>query len=163
MAKPLVVGLSPVTGRVGDTHGVAFVDTSSGEHLARLCGLESSFRLPEHFELVNLWRDPDPPSYSAREGRRRANALMREVIADRFDRVLCLGKPVAEAFLLDHQPPLEWRSILFCGYEVEWRFRAAYVPHPSGLTRWYNDPENRRRAQTFLRAEIRGIPERHQV
>jgi len=64
---------------------------------------------------------------------------------------LLLGRRVCDAFELD-------RSV---GW-LEWSFSAAVpgrilpVPHPSGLNRWWNDPENVERARTVLQAAARG-------
>ncbi len=48
--------------------------------------------------------------------------------------VLVLGQAVRNVLWLSKEPPLLWRD----HRGVRW----CSVPHPSGLNRWYNDPEN---------------------
>ncbi len=55
-------------------------------------------------------------------------------------RFVLFGRKVARAFGLGPEAP--WMT---------WDEGIAVVPHPSGRSYWYNDPENRARARTFLR------------
>lgn len=62
------------------------------------------------------------------------------------DRTIILGSAVARAAGFA-APPLEWA-------ELDGR-QVALVPHTSGLNRWYNDPENLRRAARFFCQAVR--------
>lgn len=143
--KPLVVGYAPVAGAPGDTIGVAFVDTDSGRRLARYAGLESDVELLDHFEMVNLFRDPDA-AWDRDVARRRARAIEIGLVAGRRSRVILLSSPVAQAFGRPYHPLFQWTESTTCG----WDYEVAVCPHPSGLVRWWNDPENVRKAGMFL-------------
>lgn len=150
----LVVGYCPVAGSPGDLSGIAFVGTDSGRRLARYCGLPTSGHLLDHFELVNLFREPDA-SWDRARGRRRAAAIVSTLVVGRHDRVLALSAPVAEAFGATYHPLLQWHD-RFDSHpgHLEWHWRLASVPHPSGLVRWWNDSGNVERASAFLREQL---------
>jgi hypothetical protein len=108
--------------------------------LAGLAGLEER-ELRRRVRLVNLLgRWPGP---SASKGDAFPIARAREA-ARRFPlrgRVLLAGRGVARAFGVD-APFLEWVEL--------GRARVAVFPHPSGVSHWWNDPANARRAAEFL-------------
>lgn len=56
--------------------------------------------------------------------------------------IVCCGREIATMAGCP-ESPLEWRR-LSSGCEV------AYLPHPSGLCRWYNDPVHLAAAEIFL-------------
>lgn len=63
-----------------------------------------------------------------------------------WPRVVCLGNTAARHVGLPRGvDPCRW-------VELAPRTRGALVPHPSGRTRWYNDPQCQLRAVAFLRA-----------
>lgn len=56
------------------------------------------------------------------------------------------GRRVAAAF--DHRDP----ALPYLRWSEEGEpFRWAMLPHPSGVNRWWNEPENREAAREFLR------------
>jgi hypothetical protein len=84
--------------------------------------------------------------------------------------------PMAEAKRLAAETPTAGRTILLCGRRVATAFGVSapflacerrggatfwVLPHPSGLNRWWNDPENKRRAGDLVRDLAR--PERSTV
>lgn len=148
MTRPrvLAVGHQPVSGTVGESHGIAFVHTPSGRRLAHYAGLPHDEALMDHLTLVNVYRDPWA-KHAYAEGRRRGRAIELEFVRGRVERVLLFGGVAADAFGTPYHPLLEWRDRSVRG----WPYRLATVPHPSGLTRWWNDQENVARARAFLR------------
>jgi uracil-DNA glycosylase len=138
-----------------------------GGRLAALCGLS----LPEFletFERTNLFAEPAgragkgsafPP---LREARARAETL-RAGFPGR--RVVFLGKRVARAFGIRpcrtpvRMPactmPFRWVGNLHGWPPQEWTGKAwvpaglAWCPHPSGVNRFWNEPENVERARRF--------------
>lgn len=120
------VGARPFTGRTGD-------------RLAELAGLE---RLRDGFDAVNLldrWPGPAGPKGSAFPlalARPAAEALRPRI---RRRRVILVGRRVASAFRLASLPYLTWEG------------QVAVLPHPSGVCRWWNEPENVELAAEFLR------------
>lgn len=112
----------------------------------------SGLRLAEWLEVadardacatVNLFdRRPDPWD------RIDAASAARELLV-RYEqrRLLLCGRKVAEAFGLRSAEPLVWTPLELVG-----TFRlVAYLPHPSGRCRWYNEPSNVHAAREFVR------------
>lgn len=82
--------------------------------------------------------------------------------------------PIVEARLAAAEVDLTGRTAILCGYNVARSFvgfsaalfewvdyrggRVAFVPHPSGRNRWWNDPANRARAAAFLSDALGGRP-----
>lgn len=145
--RPLVVGYSPVAGTIGESIGVAFVGSDSGRRLARYAGLPSDRHLLDHFDLVNLFRDPDA-EWDRDQAERRASAIVRALVAERTNTVVLLSSPVSQAFGVDYHPLFQWVALS----HGDWQFRAAACPHPSGLVRWWNDRSNVEQAGAFLRS-----------
>lgn len=102
-----------------------------GDRFARLAGLGGVGELRARARLVNLLGE-----WPGRAG--KGDAFLA-------GEVLLLGRGVARAFRVD-SPFLEWRRV---GGAV-----VAVVPHPSGVSRWWNCPENRARASAFLRGAL---------
>ncbi len=135
----LLLGLAPSRRTDGDPPW-------SGASGRRLAGLLRA-PLAAHFALANLldrWPGADG------RGDRFDPAALRAAAARllrRTDRpIIATGRPVAVALGLGGGfPPLRW-GVLDDGRP------AAYLPHPSGLTLWYNDLDNRCAAAAFLRA-----------
>ena len=136
--RPLIIGQAPSMEHGEDEA----LSGRSGERLARFCGLT----IPEFLEtfdrenLVETFpgkagkgdRFPGP-----REARRLAERS-RPGVGGR--RVVVLGFSTAAAFDLTH-PTLT--------FAPHWGAEFAFSPHPSGVSRWWNDPENLRRATAF--------------
>lgn len=147
--KPLVVGVAPPNREApGANGGPAFVGTDSGRRLAALVG---GGELTELFDLVNVYDWP-VEEWNHEEARQRYRALMfQRVVAAPGLHVVCLGRSVAAAAGL-RTVPFEWQPQ---NYPREhW---AAYVPHPSGKTRFWNSTENRDEARAFFRALLNRV------
>ncbi len=99
----------------------------------------------------------------------KASAL---VLAERADqrRLICWGREVLSAFqgpvaarradLLTWEKASHSVSGRWDGVPVRaWRseYLVAVIPHPSGLNRWWNDPENRAAAGRFVRQTIQEV------
>jgi len=123
------------------------LDGVSGRRLSDLSGVP----VAEWADLANLlsaW-----PGYAAHKGdrfplpaaRAAADRLMR---TNRQHRVLLLlGRGVAQAFGLDDLPFFKWRRL--AGGRL-----VAVVPHPSGVSRWWNEAPRRVTAREFLRSAL---------
>lgn len=106
----------------------------SGRLLADLCGLPpDGFR--RGFLRVNLHPSPGVPVGADARTAKNLKGLLRG------RRVVFLGRRVSRSF----GGPTEWFE-----WELTGRFVSAAVPHPSGLSRWWNDPGNKDRARRFL-------------
>lgn len=125
----------------------------SGRKLASLCGMTLDEFLTR-FERVNLLAD-----YPGRCGKgdafpaafaKQAALDIRELVASR-DVVMMLGLGVARAFNLRRPEFFKWtRLSRDCGHVV-------VVPHPSGISHWWNEPRNVTRAAKFWRALAEGF------
>lgn len=110
-----------------------------GDRLARLAGMPGHRELRRRARLVNLlpaWpgKSGKGDAFPLREARDRARRLRTR------GTVLLAGRVVAAAFGLADAEYFEPRG----------RFHV--IPHPSGVSHWWNDPANVRRARRFLRA-----------
>jgi hypothetical protein len=135
--KLVIVGLEP-----GDHPTEEPLDPAypSGGRLAKLLGWTAGeFR--DRADRVNLWPGRgSPPLRDAAAGANLAPAL-------RGWRVVALGGRAAKALRVS-------------GGLFEWGvgpfgFVAARMPHPSGLSRWWNAPMASREASSFLRGAVR--------
>lgn len=91
------------------------------------------------FERVNLVRDPTgpwPALSASREAERLAASMQGK-------RVVLLGSRVARAFRAEHHLWFEWFDL--------GGLTAARFPHPSGLSRYWNDAERVSRAADWIR------------
>lgn len=121
----------------------------AGARLAKLCGLTNE-ELLKRCDTSNLL-----PDWRGKNGK-GDNFPMNEAIISAeliwtkffdYDRVVLFGSNVASAFGMKNEKVLKW--VVLEGTTV------AVVPHPSGINRWYNDPENRKKAEKFLRKLIK--------
>lgn len=124
---PVVIGIDPgVVGR-----GPLSEEGGSGRKLTEL--------IPEFhlWDKVNLHPSPGPRFVDQdREAARNLSGMLWG------RRVLLLGGRVATAFGV-HTELFEWTTSP--------GFAAAVVPHPSGLSRWWNDPANVRTFHEFCK------------
>jgi uracil-DNA glycosylase len=137
--KPLLIGQAP--SRITD--GKLPFSGRSGLFLARLLGIEHE-QLSELFELRNLiarWpgKDGKGDLFPLAVARLEADAVP---IAGRT--VVLAGTQVATAFGVAKLDRLVWHRLR--GAKI------GIIPHPSGLNRWWNEPENRDAARRFLRS-----------
>jgi uracil-DNA glycosylase len=118
---------------------------ASGRRLAALMGLDLDAY------LAGVRRANALPAFPGKAGKgdafpaAQAGPLVRAVLAEQ--RVVLLGAPVASAGGLRGVPAFWWRS--------EGGRMVAWAPHPSGVSHWWNDPANLRRARRFWRAAAR--------
>jgi chorismate mutase len=122
-------------------------DGRSGRRLALFLGVDPSM-LPRLARLRNLlpaWPGPA----SGAKGDAFPSAAARSAAGSMRLRgtVLLAGRGVARAIGV-RAPFFEWVELRGC--------RAAVIPHPSGVSRWWNDPRNAARARRFLRRAIIG-------
>jgi len=105
-------------------------------HLARLLDQDETAMM-EPIAWLNLWEYPGtrPETYVA----------MILLAAGEGDLIVMLGRRVARAFWQSDLAPLE--TVARIGGPT---FLA--LPHPSGLNRWYNDPDHAEDARVVLRA-----------
>lgn len=131
--KTVLVGIDP-----GNNSGPSLdPDFPSGARLARLAGLSpADFR--GRFDRINLY--PTQPPWSSRETDRRAGENLASILRGR--RAIALGGRVAIALGLEN-PVMEWT--------IKGGFVGSVLPHPSGLSRWWNYPENVEAAEKFMR------------
>ena len=100
----------------------------TSRRLAHLCGVSEETLLGSVVWL-NLFDTPGTNS--------RLTVDMVERAAESSDAILLLGRRVARAWALDDLPPL--------GVVMRNAGQGpliALIPHPSGLNRWWNDPEH---------------------
>lgn len=125
-----------------------------GRKLADLAGLSYHDYLQafDRRNLLNYYPGPakvgEGDSFLVAEAKTAA-VRMRPQLAGRV--VILLGASVAEAFGYGKVPLTEWTRCYAWGAE----FLMAKVPHPSGVNRWWNDYENVRRVEMFLRVFLR--------
>ena len=114
----------------------------TGHRLAKLCGLSHEAYL-EKFDRVNLHYDT--PLKRDRVTRRAGEASATKILRHSLGRsIILLGCEVRDAFDVSEVRSGEW---LYIGEET----RLSWIPHPSGLNRWYNETDNTRRVEKFLR------------
>jgi hypothetical protein len=127
--RPILVGIDPG----GNPGGPLDPDFPSGARIANLCGL-GSYDYLDRLDRVNLYPASTPVQLDS-----SAAANLRPLLRGR--RVVFLGRRVSEAFGWDGEGWFRWRR----GDD----FVAAVSPHPSGLSRWWNDPVNVEQARDF--------------
>ncbi len=136
LRRVLVVGQAPSA----ETVGLPPLSGRSGGRMAALLG--GDFR--ERMRVVNLlgfWpgrRGGKGDRFPHYEAAFRARLLRPGA----HRAVLLLGRGVARCFGAAGWPFLEWRRLGSAP--------AAVVPHPSGVSHWWNDPGNRAAARAFL-------------
>ncbi len=116
---------------------------ASGSRLAALAGIGLDALLA--VERRNLLTDYLGPGRGGKGDLFRIGAARQAAEAMAVELAGCdvvlLGAAVARAFRL-RAPAYEWADLS--------GFRAAWMPHPSGVCRAYNDPAERARARAFL-------------
>lgn len=155
----LLLGESPNAATVGHPSLWLRPDLSGKRHSANRLLIYTGYSLAKFlmtFERDNLLRSLPPRSAKGREfPRDDAHEAAGRIHAQADGRrVIMLGRRVASAFmwmwcgrsdaipLMQFFPASSWSS--------EDTFQAAIVPHPSGVNRWWNDTENRRKARDFF-------------
>lgn len=132
--------------------------TASGRRLRELSGLSVPAFLAA-FERTNVLErslEPEEP-WPAAEARRRGLAALR-FLGGRV--VVMLGDRAATALLgrrTGGAPRLVWGRYPSLDGGT---WRGVVLPHPSGRSRWWNDPARRERAAAVLREAVAGRLER---
>lgn len=162
LARLVIMGQAP-----GKNHGFgAAFEGPTGRRLARFCGFDTVEQLRERALLVNLWGrypgrakwvqgDAFPPTDRAKRAAARRRAALA---ASGCEVLVCCGRIVATSFGVGDAPFLEWREVSLAPGKVA---RTVVVPHPSGVSRWWQDPASRGRASALLTeivgAEVKGV------
>lgn len=133
-----------LVGQARNPRGGSFepLDGASGRRLSALAGMDHAAFL-ERFERVNLLEEGEPGKpFDVRAARERADVL-REQWQGR--KAVLLGRGVAAAFRLvsdDYQ----W----FKPIEIPPGLEVVVMPHPSGISRWWNEADNVASAREFM-------------
>lgn len=151
----LFVGQAP--GRRALKKGRAFDGPGAGSRLAAMSGLARGEFL-SRFKTTNVFRrwpgkKGKGDAFPLARAHRGAQRIMSSDAWREAEKVVFVGQGVVRAFLF-HAPDLALRLIDRPCTMQTWAHGAkprAYLPHPSGVNRWYNDPNNRFLAESFLR------------
>lgn len=135
------------------TSGAMPLDGRSGRRLSDLAGI-GNVDVSTVFAVGNLLgrnpgaKDGEGDRFPLDEERRNALAMM-ELLAE-FDAIVLLGRNVARVFGAHAEDYFRWMPCLrLQGWLVP--TPAAVMPHPSGVSRWWNAPGNVERAADFMR------------
>lgn len=140
MAKFIVVGIDDP---YGETPLQPDITSSSGQKLWSMTGLPM-VRYCQLFERHNLFEIDEPHNIDV--ARLKARRILYGVDTRYVNTyIICMGRIVADAFSLYGIAPLHFRRI-------QRKTMAAYLPHTSGVNRWYNSPNNYAVATGFLRS-----------
>lgn len=126
----------------------------AGRRIADLAGisLKAYLRRTERINVLDHWpgRSGKGDAFPTRDAQQAA-ALKAHLLQGRT--VIFMGMATAAAFCafgIKDGVLLQWRRCehLDCDYAV--------VPHPSGIVRWWNSEDNKRRAAEFLSSALGG-------
>ncbi len=155
---PLVIGEAPNR------------DGAGSEKIGRVCEIFATGRLATHGDVARLERtnllkawpgaSGSGSAFPMKEARPAATVLLRST--QRGRRLLHVGTRVAAAFdlLRPTYGYLNWFEVAWKPHEEgpkrsdsvrALRREVAVVPHPSGLNRWWNDPDNVSQAEAFFK------------
>lgn len=159
-SRPLFVGQAPGRG----LDGWPALTGAAGDRLGRLAGLPYPPRsrpafafmvATERVNLIERWPGRSPnggDAFPLDQARAGALALLSRLQAEgrlAGRHLVLVGRGVAQAFNLEELPWFSWTP-----YEPlsvpGVRFEVATMPHPSGRSRFWNDPENVEQARSFL-------------
>ncbi len=150
--KTLIIGQAPAK----DTVGRPAFSGKSGPKFAELLGVQHS-ELWKKFDVVNLidyW--PGQPNDKTKRGDAFPLAAAR-LVADGMRKflhertVVLVGKNVARAFEVHSVDFFDW-FVDVAGEGDRGFFKYCIIPHPSGISHFWNDPENVERARMFMRS-----------
>lgn len=153
MTPPLIIGQAPARGsKVRDRHGILVpFQGPSGGRLRLLAGVEN---LEDHFLMWNLLDAPAIKTIGKGDdfdmgfARGRAARDLTRIKQMQPPMILLMGRKVEKAFGFKPKPFLtvrKWQGL-------KW----VVFPHPSGVSHWWNDRDNRIRAERFLKELIHG-------
>lgn len=133
--RPLLIGMNNPLSRDPEHAPEGCTGHRLWTMLHEACGASRAEYL-RAFERRNVLSGRD---WSLSAARAEAETL-RPLLAGRT--VLLLGRGVPAALRYPETEPLVWQTqggLLYADDPARW----CYVPHPSGLNRWYNEPSNR--------------------
>lgn len=125
----------------------------SGDRLATWSGLASFEELERRAYLRNVLQKWPGPGNRGEKGSKFPAAMAKQCTPNvpLTNVVVLVGARVAKAFGMakDRPPPFTWTPL---GGDLHRAMVvAAWMPHPSGTNRFFNDPKNRVIAARFLR------------
>jgi hypothetical protein len=139
MARFIIIGIDDPYGKTPLQPDIV---NSSGNKLWGMTGLTMG-RYVQCFELMNLFTDETSKTYLM--AKTKADSILNTVDNVHVRTfIVCLGREVADSFRLYGVEPLKF----FKRKKNTW---LAYMPHTSGLNRWYNKADNVRAANNFMR------------
>lgn len=149
---PLIIGQAPARGSTEvDEHGILVpFQGRSGDRLRHLAGVED---LRDHFVLWNIFNTPSEKTrgkgdpFDMPAAREKAARMMTQIHRMKPPVVLLMGRKVEKAFGFRSGPFLvhrRWQGVKFVVF-----------PHPSGVSHWWNDWNNREAAAWLLRTLVR--------
>lgn len=157
----LIVGEMP-TERAGLER--AFEGSGSADRLCRLLGVQPG-QLHVVVDTLNVFDGP-MPKWNSEEARRNGDQLRALFAQKGYSHVLLCGRRVGQALRLStSEPYFQWGRLWPHPSEEITRRKAerwtiipvkdvypqvALIPHPSGLSRWWNERENRLTAMRFM-------------
>jgi uracil-DNA glycosylase len=130
-----------IVGEAPNSSGERAYDTKSGVRMLDLIG-ESELLAPD---WVNLF-DAVPARWRPARARRAAAAVAMQPGGV----LILLGMRVARAFRIEDPVALEWYI------DPSHVHPMVVFPHPSGLNRWWNDPEKTEDARKLLQGIVSG-------
>lgn len=147
VTKVLLIGEMP------NKRGQTLWETKSG---TRILSLVPELRHPSYFRLyhVNLFDEYTPKTSLSLDAWRKAARFVHREFCEEYTAFVLLGENVRRAFKVPKSGPwLSWYTVKYRGTSKYTSLQnVLLLPHPSGLTRWWNDPENVRAAKLeFMR------------
>lgn len=142
MSKPVVL-----VGQAPSARSEVPFGGRSGRRLADLCGVahDEFLLLFERRNILDAFpgKDGRGDAFPPAQARRLAQAMIPALVGRR---VILVGAATAIAFGVRRVELFDWAP----------RFGAtvAVCPHPSGVNRWWNPPENAAMAEAFWRALV---------
>lgn len=146
--KPIIIGQAPARGSDRPFQG------RSGDRLRQMTGVNE---LEEYFTLINLFPNPEVKipgqkgdRFHAPSARARAARIWTTLKREQPPLVMLMGRNVEKAFF-GPKAHHEWLKP-FKTMGLRW----VVCPHPSGVSHWWNSPENIQQMRSFLRGLIHG-------
>lgn len=160
-AKPapsyFLVGDAPPQWQVGQPHLWLTPDRSltmhTGNLLMRLAGYSMSDYARVFAHRTNLF--PIPARRWATSGRAQAEAIKRQAASCEALGIVILGQEIAAHFGLKNWPFLTWN-----GDGIR---PVAIIPHPSGRSAYWKEPESKARSARFFQGLLEAVTKTDEV
>jgi uracil-DNA glycosylase len=134
----------------GDPMSVSFRSFQNLSRLLRYPEVPDADVLLLFTPRANVIDEPPSVPWNRVRAIKRARHLVR-----RYDSLILLGRRVVDAFEIDAGGETCFTIERAVGGR---RVQLHAMPHPSGRSRWWNEPDNRERAAKFLRRVINARP-----